>query len=527
MLVRPAGTCYNPYLEFLSGGIAEDKDKGRTGRMIDNSIEKLVSYALRVGLIEEEDRVWAENVLIAALEGDSFERPAELTGPEDLESVLAELIAFGVEKGLIGDSITERDLFDARLMGLLTPRPAEVIRTFRAKYAESPRAATDWYYGLSRASDYIRSYRVVKDLKWKSATEYGELDITVNLSKPEKDPKAIAAAGKAKAGGYPKCLLCREAEGYAGNLRYPARSNHRLIPLKLNGEAFFLQYSPYVYYNEHCIVLNAEHVPMKISKATFLRLLDFVGQFPHYFLGSNADLPIVGGSILSHDHFQGGHYTFAMEKAEIETELRFDGFAGVTAGIVRWPMSVIRLRGADPARLAELADRILTVWRGWTDRSVTVFAETDGEKHNTITPIARRRGQDFELDLVLRNHLNTPEYPLGLFHPHQELHHIKKENIGLIEVMGLAVLPARLRTELEELADVLVAGGDLYATPALAAHAAWAEELRTRHAFTSENVGEILRQEVGMVFMKVLEHAGVFKRDDAGRAAFLRFAENV
>ena len=495
--------------------------------MIDNSIEKLVNYALRAGLIEEEDRVWAENALLAALGLESFARPARTEGPDELESILAELIAFAVEKGLIDDSITEKDLFDARLMGLLTPRPSEVVRTFRAKYLESPRAATDWYYGLSRATDYIRTYRVKKDLKWKSATEYGELDITVNLSKPEKDPKAIAAAGKAKAGGDPKCLLCREAEGYAGNLRYPARSNHRLIPLTLGGEAFFLQYSPYVYYNEHCIVLNAEHVPMKISKAAFLRLLDFVGQFPHYFLGSNADLPIVGGSILSHDHFQGGHYTFAMEKAEIETELSFRGFEDVSAGIVKWPMSVIRLRGADPLRLAELADRILTAWRGWTDESVTVYAETDGEKHNTITPIARRRGEDFELDLVLRNNLTTPEYPLGLFHPHQELHHIKKENIGLIEVMGLAVLPARLKTELKELEDTLVSGGDLYATPTLASHAAWAEELKARHSFTADNAEEILRQEVGVVFMKVLEHAGVFKRDEAGRAAFLRFAENV
>ena len=494
--------------------------------MIDNSIEKLVNYALRTGLIEEEDRVWAENSLLAALGLDSFERPAG-TPEQPLEEILSELIAWAVEKGLIDDSITEKDLFDARLMGLLTPRPGEVIRRFREKYADSPRAATDWYYDLSRASDYIRTYRVVKDLKWKSATEYGELDITINLSKPEKDPKAIAAAGRAKAGGYPKCLLCREAEGYAGRLNYPARSNHRLIPLRLNGEDFFLQYSPYVYYNEHCIVLNAQHVPMKISKAAFQRLLDFVGQFPHYFLGSNADLPIVGGSILRHDHFQGGHYTFAMEKAEIETPLSFSGFADVQGGIVKWPMSVIRLRGADPGRLAELADRILTAWRGWTDERVTVYAETDGEKHNTITPIARRREGDFELDLVLRNNLTTEEYPLGLFHPHQELHHIKKENIGLIEVMGLAVLPARLKTELRELADALVSGGDLYATPTLASHAAWAEELKTRHSFTAENVEEILRQEVGVVFMQVLEHAGVFKRDAEGRAAFLRFAESV
>ena len=494
--------------------------------MIDRSIEKLVNYALEKSLIEEADRVWAENVLLAALGLESFERPADAE-PGALEDILGELISFGLENGLLGDSITEKDLFDARLMGLLTPRPGEVIRRFREKYAESPRAATDWYYALSRDTDYIRTYRVVKDLKWKSATEYGELDITVNLSKPEKDPKAIAAAGKAKAGGYPKCLLCREAEGYAGNLRYPARSNHRLIPLKLNGEDFFLQYSPYVYYNEHCIVLNASHVPMKIDKAAFLRLLDFVGQFPHYFLGSNADLPIVGGSILSHDHFQGGHYCFPMERAEIETELSFRGYADVKAGIVKWPMSVLRLRGAESARLAELADRILTAWRGYSDESVTVYAETDGERHNTITPIARRRGEDFELDLVLRNNLTTPEYPLGLFHPHQELHHIKKENIGLIEVMGLAVLPARLKTELKELADALAAGGDLYATPTLASHAAWAEELQARYSFTEENVDDILRQEVGAVFSRVLEHAGVFKRDEAGRTAFLRFAESV
>ena len=494
--------------------------------MIDSSIEKLVNYAIAKGLIEECDRVWAENSLLAALGLDGFERPADAPAGE-LETILGELIAYAVKQGLIDDSITEKDLFDARLMGLLTPRPSEVIGRFRSLYGESPAKATEYYYDLSRATDYIRTYRVAKDLKWKSGTEYGELDITVNLSKPEKDPKAIAAAGKAKASGYPKCLLCREAEGYAGRLNYPARSNHRLIPLRLNGEDFFLQYSPYVYYNEHCIVLNSQHVPMKINKAAFLKLLDFVDLFPHYFLGSNADLPIVGGSILSHDHFQGGHYTFAMAKAEVERELSFRGFEDVKAGIVKWPMSVIRLRGRDKLRVAELADRILSAWRGYTDESVSVFAETDGEPHNTITPIARRRGEDFELDLVLRNNLTTPEYPLGLFHPHQELHHIKKENIGLIEVMGLAVLPARLKSELKELENAIVTGGDLYATPSLSSHAPWAEELRTRYTFTPENTEAILRQEVGVVFMKVLEHAGVFKRDEAGRAAFLRFAESV
>ncbi len=494
--------------------------------MIDLSIEKLVNYALQKGLIEECDRVWAENALLSALHLDSFTRPEETENAE-LEPILAELIAYGVENGLLDDSITEKDLFDSRLMGLLTPRPSDVIGKFRALYAEAPKKATDYYYDLSRATDYIRTYRVVKDLKWKSATEYGELDITVNLSKPEKDPKAIAAAGKAKASGYPKCLLCREAEGYAGRIDYPGRANHRLIPLELNGEIFFLQYSPYVYYNEHCIVLNSQHVPMKINKAAFLKLLDFVDLFPHYFLGSNADLPIVGGSILSHDHFQGGHYTFAMAKAEIETPLSFSGFEDVKAGIVKWPMSVIRLRCADKQRVAELADKILTAWRGYSDPSVTIFAETDGEPHNTITPIARRRDGDFEMDLVLRNNLTTEEYPLGLYHPHQELHHIKKENIGLIEVMGLAVLPARLKAELKELEELIVSGSDISASETCAKHAPWVEELKTRYTFTPENTEGILRQEVGVVFMKVLEHAGVFKRDDAGRAAFLRFAGSV
>ncbi len=494
--------------------------------MINVSIEKLVNYAISAELIEESDRVWAENTLLAALKLDSFTRP-EAVPESELEPILAELIAYALEQGLIEDSITEKDLFDARLMGLLTPRPSEVIRRFGAEYEQSPEKATAYYYALSRASDYIRSYRVAKDLKWKSTTEYGELDVTINLSKPEKDPKAIAAAGKAKAGGYPKCLLCREAEGYAGRLDYPARSNHRLIPLKLNGEDFFLQYSPYVYYNEHCIVLNREHVPMKIDRRAFLRLLDFTAQFPHYFLGSNADLPIVGGSILSHDHFQGGCYSFAMAKAEIEQELSFRDFSDLRAGIVRWPMSVIRLQGADRLRVAELADQILSAWRAYTDESVGVYAETDGEPHNTITPIARRRGADYELDLVLRNNRTTPEHPLGLFHPHQELHHIKKENIGLIEVMGLAVLPARLKTELAEVEKALVTGGDLRSSPAAAAHADWAEELKTRWHFTEDNAAAILRHEVGDVFKTVLEHAGVFKRDEQGRDAFLRFAASV
>ena len=494
--------------------------------MIDESIEKLVNYAVKNGLIEEADRVWAENTLLSALGLDSFTRP-ESVPEEGLEEILSELLAYAVEKGLIGDGITEKDLFDSKLMGLLTPRPSEVIARFNKLYAQSPEKATDYYYALSRASDYIRTYRVAKDLKWKSATEYGELDITVNLSKPEKDPKAIAAAGKAKASGYPKCLLCREAEGYAGRLDYPGRANHRLIPMRLNGEDFCLQYSPYVYYNEHCIVLNSRHVPMKIDRAAFNKLLDFVDLFPHYFLGSNADLPIVGGSILSHDHFQGGHYDFAMAKAGIETAISFPGFEDVEAGIVKWPMSVIRLHGKDKVRVAELSEKILAAWRAYSDPSVTVYAETEGEPHNTITPIARRRGASFEMDLVLRNNLTTEEYPLGLFHPHQELHHIKKENIGLIEVMGLAVLPARLKAELKELEELLISGGDVEKSESCAKHAEWVKELKARYVFTAENTESILRQEVGVVFMKVLEHAGVFKRDEQGRAAFLRFAESV
>lgn len=494
--------------------------------MIESSLEQLVNYAVRKGLIEECDRVWAENSILALLQLDSFERPG--TVPDaPLEDILRALLDDAVQRGVIDDSITERDLLDARIMGILTPRPSQVTETFRRLYGESPEKATDWYYSLCRADDYIRSYRIVRDRKWISTTEYGDMDITINLSKPEKDPKAIAAAGKQTASGYPKCLLCREAEGYAGRLDYPSRANHRLIPLQLSGDDFYLQYSPYVYYNEHCIVLNREHVPMKIDRQTFLRLLDFVEQFPHYFLGSNADLPIVGGSILSHDHFQGGHYVFAMERAGIEQELCFTGFEDIRAGIVKWPMSVIRLRGRDPLRIAELSEKILKAWRGYSDESVSIFAETEGEPHNTITPIARRRGEDFEMDLVLRNNLTTAEYPLGLFHPHPELHHIKKENIGLIEVMGLAVLPARLKQELHELAAVLVNRGDLYASESTAKHALWAEELRSRYTFTAENVSWILQNEVAAVFSKVLEHAGVFKRDAEGRAAFMRFIETM
>ena len=496
--------------------------------MINKRIAQLINYGITRGLIEPEDQYWARNGILAVLGLDSYQEPEELPEYEaPLEEILKDLLDDAEARGVIPGGVTSRDLMDTKLMAFLTPRPSQVIEKFWDQYRISPQMATEWYYDFSRYTDYIRSYRVIKDMKWVAKTAYGDLDITINLSKPEKDPRAIAAAKLQKSVGYPKCLLCREAEGYVGRMDYPGRANHRIIPLKLNGENYFLQYSPYVYYNEHCIVLNEQHVPMKIDRATFQRLLDFVRQFPHYFLGSNADLPIVGGSILSHDHFQGGRYRFAMEKAPVERELVFPGFEDVQAGIVCWPMSVIRLRCADSGRIVQLADKILNAWRGYTDASVSIFDETEGEPHNTITPIARRRGEDFEMDLVLRNNLTTQERPLGLFHPHAQLHHIKKENIGLIEVMGLAVLPARLKDELARLAELLRSGGDLYADEATAKHAPWAEELKTRHDFTKEDADAVLRQEVGEVFMQVLEDAGVFKRDEAGQAAFLRFAESV
>lgn len=494
--------------------------------MIDTAVAKLVRYAEQTGLTQPEDHVWAVNILLEALQLDTYEEPQPDDAPIDLAAVLTELMDDAHARGVLeNDSVVYRDLFDSSLMGRLTPPPREVIARFRALYAESPQKATDWYYKLSGDTNYIRRDRIAKDMQWKTPTAYGELDITINLSKPEKDPKAIAAARDLPASAYPKCQLCRENEGYAGRVNHPARQNHRIVPVTVDGKPWFLQYSPYVYYNEHCIVFNAEHTPMKIDRACFRKLLDFIAQFPHYFVGSNADLPIVGGSILAHDHFQGGHYEFAMAKAPVETALSFPGFGDIKAGIVKWPMSVIRLTGADRERLVELADRILTAWRGYTDEDAMILAETDGVPHNTITPIARRRGDDFELDLVLRNNLTTAEHPLGLYHPHAELHHIKKENIGLIEVMGLAVLPARLKTELAALADALVSGRDLRADPLTAPHADWAEGFAD--TVTAENAMTVIQKEVGLVFAKVLEHAGVFGRDEAGQAALRRFAESV
>ena len=497
--------------------------------MIDEAVSKLVTYALRTGLIEGSEKIWATNAVLETLKMDSYADPGVEWGDIDLAATLDELTHDAYARGVIpGDSTDYRDLLDTALMGRLTPRPAQVIEKFRALYAQSPRAATDWYYTFSQDTNYIRRDRIARDMKWTADTEYGRLDITVNLSKPEKDPKAIAAARNMPASAYPRCQLCAENEGYAGRLNHPARQNHRTVPITINGSPWFLQYSPYVYYNEHCICFNREHTPMRIDRACFAKLLDFVGQFPHYFVGSNADLPIVGGSILAHDHFQGGHYEFAMERAPIETPVTFPGFEDVTAGIVRWPMSVIRVRSAAPARLIDLADKILTAWRGYTDESAVIYAETDGEPHNTITPIARRRGTDFELDLVLRNNLTTPQHPLGLYHPHAELHHIKKENIGLIEVMGLAVLPARLKDELRAVAAALTENRDLRADPLTEKHADWAEGFRTKYgAITADNAMEIVEYETGLVFAKVLEHAGVYARDDRGKEAFIRFISSV
>ncbi len=495
--------------------------------MIDQAIRQLVDYGLRTGLVGKDDEIYTVNRLLELLEIEEYEdRPAPSA---KLEDILKALLDYAVETGVMKeDGIVYRDLFDTKLMGALTGRPGEVIEKFRKLYQESPRKATDFYYQFSQDTDYIRRYRIKKDQKWTAPTAYGDLDITINLSKPEKDPKAIAAAKLAKQSGYPKCLLCMENVGYAGRVNHPARQNHRVIPVTINGQEWGFQYSPYVYYNEHCIVFNKKHIPMKIERDTFRKLFDFVRQFPHYFVGSNADLPIVGGSILSHDHFQGGHYTFAMEKAGVEETFQVKGFEDVEAGIVKWPMSVIRLRAADSDRIVELADHILTVWRGYTDEEAFIFACTDGEPHNTITPIARRSGELYEMDLVLRNNITTEECPLGVYHPHDELHHIKKENIGLIEVMGLAVLPARLKDEMELLKAYLIQGKDVRSEESLEKHADWVDGFRDKYpGFTEENTEKILRDEIGIVFMKVLEDAGVYKRTEEGRKYFRRFLERV
>lgn len=497
--------------------------------MIYEAIHALVQYGRTVGLIEKEDEIYARNRILRELRLSEYEEPTGELRELSLEDILKELLDYAAEKGILeNNSVVYRDLFDAKLMNCLMPRPSEVSGNFRTLYERSPKEATDYFYKLSQDSDYIRRYRVCKDMKWVAATEYGDLDITVNLSKPEKDPKAIAAAKLAKQSGYPKCLLCVENVGYAGRVDHPARDNHRIITLTMNEESFGFQYSPYVYYNEHCIVFNGKHVPMKIDRSTFIKLFDFVKTFPHYFLGSNADLPIVGGSILTHDHFQGGHYEFAMAKAPVEENLSFKGFEDVAAGIIKWPMSVIRLRAKDSDRIVELADRILKAWRGYTDEAAFIFSETEGEPHNTITPIARKRGDEFEMDLVLRNNITTKEHPLGVYHPHQKLHHIKKENIGLIEVMGLAVLPARLKEELSLLAEYITDGRDIRSSQLIEKHADWVEEFLPKYKEVNcDNVMDILKAEVGRVFAQVLEDAGVYKRNQEGKTAFLRFVSYV
>ncbi len=493
---------------------------------IETYIDSLVSYAMNTGLAEPVDHQVLVNRLLDLLGLDSYAPSSEVQS-ENLEEILKGILDFACKKGLCEDNVTARDIFDTRIMAALTPMPREVIRTFWEKYNRDPVEATDYYYKLSCDTDYIRRYRIAKDMRWKYDSPYGAMDITINLSKPEKDPKAIAAAKNAPQSSYPKCQLCRENEGYAGRMNHPARANHRIIPITVAGQDWCLQYSPYVYYNEHCIVFNAQHIPMKIDRSAFEKLLDFVTLFPHYFVGSNADLPIVGGSILSHEHFQGGHYTFAMEKAPAELRISFEGYEDIYAAIVKWPMSVIRLNGSDPKRIADLAEKILNVWRGYTDAAAGIFAETNGEPHNTITPIARRRGENYELDLVLRCNITSKEHPLGVFHPHAEKHHIKKENIGLIEVMGLAVLPSRLKKELSDLAAAILADADIRADAVLEKHADWVDELKTKYTFTAENALDILLQETGKVFSEVLEDAGVYKCNEKGRAQFLEFVREV
>ncbi len=498
--------------------------------MLYEDIKKLVEYGVKTGITPECERIYTMNLLLEAFQEDSYEDVETDTSSveEDLESILKALLDEAVARGIIEDSIVYRDLFDTKLMNCLMPRPAQVQAEFARLYEKSPEAATEYYYKFSQDSDYIRRYRVKKDMKWKAASPYGEIDITVNLSKPEKDPKAIAAAKNAKASAYPKCQLCMENEGYAGRVNHPARENHRIIPVTINGSAWGFQYSPYVYYNEHCIVFNGEHTPMKIDRAAFTKLFDFVKLFPHYFLGSKADLPTVGGSILSHDHFQGGHYTFAMAKAPIEQSVAIPGYEDVEAGIVKWPLSVLRIRHKDEKRLIDLAERVLDRWRSYTDEEAFIFAETEGEPHNTITPIARKVGDTYELDLTLRNNITTAEHPLGVYHPHAQYHNIKKENIGLIEVMGLAVLPARLKEELELLSAYIISGKDVKEDEKTAKHADWVAAFLPKYdEITENNVMDILKKEVGEVFVHVLEDAGVYKCTPEGREAFMRFIKTV
>lgn len=492
--------------------------------MINNLIHELVTYGLQNDLIDPADEIFVTNSLLELFELNAYEAPVESVPSRPLHLILEDLMVYAHDHGILAeDTITMKDLFDTKIMGLLTPPPSVVRKTFADKYTVSPKKATDYYYQFSKATNYIRTDRIAKDEKWITDTEFGPIDITINLSKPEKDPRDIAKSGQAKKSGYPSCLLCKENEGYAGHFSHPARQNHRIIPLTLCGESYYLQYSPYVYYNEHCIIFNEQHIPMKINKAAFAKLLDFVRLFPHYTAGSNADLPIVGGSILSHDHFQGGGYVFAMAKAPYETEFTLPDYPDVHAGTVKWPMSVIRLQGKNIDSIVAAADHILSAWRSYTDEAAYIYSETDGTPHNTITPIARMHEDLFELDLVLRNNITTEECPMGLYHPHSEYHHIKKENIGLIEVMGLAVLPARLKKEMADLEQAILQHEDLRADETIAAHADWAESWIPNYEITADNIHSIVQKEIGVVFTHVLEDAGVYKRTPEGQAAFQRF----
>lgn len=493
---------------------------------MDKVISELVSYGMLNGLITEDDKVYVINRLLELFDKKDFVWSDEQVRPIHL--ILEDMMNYAIEQGIMeDDTITTKDLFDTKIMGLITPMPSQVREKFQRLYSESPKLATDYYYKFSQDTNYIRRDRIEKDEKWTTDTEYGQIDITINLSKPEKDPRDIAKAATAKKNEYPKCLLCEENEGYAGHISHPARQNHRIIPVKLADRDYYFQYSPYVYYNEHCIVFNKEHTPMKIDKAAFVKLLDFVKQFPHYIFGSNADLPIVGGSILSHDHFQGGSYTFAMAKAPYEYMFQVKGYEDVTSGIVKWPMSVIRLQSKKPERIVELSDYILNAWRNYTDEDAFIFSETDGEPHNTITPIARMNGDLYEMDLVLRNNITTEEKPWGVYHPEEKLHHIKKENIGLIEVMGLAVLPARLKKEMLTLGEAIVEGKDIRTMEEIEKHADWVDEWRNHYNITKENVNQILKDEIAKVFVKVLECAGVYKRTEEGQNAFRKFISTL
>ena len=493
---------------------------------ISDLIKELVKYGKDRGLVDKEDEVYTTNRLIELFSENEYVPSEGEVEFREIHLILEDMLAFAVEKGLVKDTIANKDIFDTKIMGMLTPPPSYVRKEFKERYDKDPKDATDYYYHFSRATNYIRDDRIAKDEKWTSETEFGLMDITINLSKPEKDPKDIAAQGAMKKSGYPACLLCRENEGYAGHLAHPARNNHRIIPITLCGEAYNLQYSPYVYYNEHCIIFNDKHTPMKIDKDAFAKIIDFVRQFPHYTAGSNADLPIVGGSILSHDHFQGGGYEFAMVRAPYEREFKIKDFPNVHAGTIKWPLSTIRLQSSSAEDIVDAADLILKAWRGYTDEDAFIYAETDGTPHNTITPIARMRGDLYELDLVLRNNITTDEFPAGVYHPHQEYHHIKRENIGLIEVMGLAVLPARLKKEMSVLEQVILNGEDLSAKPETESHKEWAEGwIKKYDDINADNIHRIVQNEIADVFSHVLEDAGVYKRTEEGISAFKRFTD--